>query len=175
MEEPLYNGKTSREIIKDLAYKHLLYDEPESLLLEDWCKTPKQYNFGLKREIVSLAPLLPHRIVAKLIEINDEDLSELGLLISWCLTCESGVSPMDIEACVHMIANTPALLKYHSLIYRFYEEFRILLALKKNDRSPLEWKDIPEPQLTEISSTSCLSHSLQECLDRYFGLIVFKR
>lgn len=168
MDEPTYNGKTSREIMKELAYQHLLYDKPESLLLEDWCKTPRQF-YGEKTP--SLSPLLPHRIVAKMIEEDSDHLSELGMLMSWCLTCEYAISVKDVNACVDMILETPILNQYHELTRLFHKEFEILLALRKNERVSLEWKDVPEPQLTAISNTSCLGHSLQECIDRYFGTL----
>lgn len=166
MQEPLYDNRTSRQIMKDLAYKHLLYDEPESLRLEDWCQAPRRYYFD-KEQNPSLSSILPHRIVTKMIEDNG-DLSELGLLMSWCLTCEHAVSQNNIKDCFDMILNTPILSKYHKLTIRLYEEFKLLLGCKKIDRVSLQWKDIPEPQLTAISGTSCLSHSLQVCISRYF-------
>jgi hypothetical protein len=154
MGEPLYDGRTSREIMKDLAYTHLIYDEPRSLLLEDWCQTPNGKE------------TLPHRIVAKMVD-DDIELSELTLLMSWCLTCNSGISPIDIKSCVDIICETQALKQYHSLTYRLYEEFKSLFAVKQHEMFPLEWNDITEPQLTSISNMSCLNHPLQECIHRY--------
>ena len=159
--EPLFEGRTSREIIKDLCYNVVIKDCThigdlfDKMTLDEFCKNPNLHKY------------LPHRMVAMLIDNYEDGVNDFTVLMSKALTNQA--DPLDVEECMRTILNTKVLETRFDYLCKCHTEYYILSSYRENVNTPLRWKDIPEPRLSQIANTSALGHSLQECIDRYLG------
>ena len=162
LREPLYDGKTSREITKNRIIKDTISSDMD---LAEFLEDDDIDGYYRNKHLRSL---IPHRIIAGLIEdVDDFGLWELVQIMADSLS--GYIDHEVVENTVKMILDTIAVIEHHDDTLNIFNEYNVLRSFKK-DGEPIEWKDFPNDESCEpIARQSSLSHPLNECISRYLG------
>jgi hypothetical protein len=152
--EPLYNGKTSRQIISSWTLESVRNTRNgarsvRELHLHDYIK------YG-------------HFVVANMIEDPDENLYYIREVMCKVLFWEH--TDKCVETVIKMVLNTPATKKYHEQLQAMIKRYRVLLDAKTFGQ-PLRWDNIPKDLVDEISALRNLGQDIQQLVERWLWLV----
>jgi len=149
--EPLYDGKTSRQIISPWALESV-----------------RNTNDG-ERSVRGLSHhdyiKYGHFVVADIIEDPDEN----NLYYIREVMCEVlfwEYTDKCVETVIKMVLNTPATKKCHEQLQAMIKRYRVLLDAKTFGK-PLRWDNIPKELVDEISALSNLDQNIQHLIERW--------